>query len=181
MTEPAIGELIALAHRVPAPYDQVFAGASETDLVAFESRVGHIVPPGFRAWLRTVNGAMIGPGGVFGIRDPSDILSIERHLRIYPQWRQTEWLPVASDGLGNYWVTLPLGPDGSSDWVAFVDTHQDPGVVDRYVASSFPRFMGFLLQSELGETRWPGDKEYDLRLDPALASAPAEKSAWTRR
>lgn len=34
--------------------------------------------------------------------------------------------------------------------------------MDRYFASSVPRFIEFLLKAELGETRWPIDGENDL-------------------
>jgi hypothetical protein len=178
MNDPAVEELIALARRVPAPPDQEFTGAGEEDIAALESEIGRTLSLGLRRWLQVVNGAMLGPSGVFGIRDVRDFLSIEKYLRIYPEWQKLGWVPIASDGVGNYWVTVPQGPDGSADWVAFIDTHENPGTVDRYVASSFLRFMRFLLKSELGETRWPGDKAYDLEWDPELANVPEGQAAW---
>jgi len=181
MNDPTIEELIDLARQVPAPPGQEFTGAREEDIVALESEIDRALSPELRRWLRVVNGAMLGPGGVFGVRDVHDFLSIEKYLRIYPEWRTLGWVPIASDGVGNYWVTVPQGPDRSADWVAFVDTHENPGAVDRYVASSFLRFMRFLLKSELGETRWPGDKEYDLECDPALANVPEAQAAWASR
>jgi hypothetical protein len=179
LKDPTIEELISLGRRVPAPPGQEFTGASEEDIAALETGIGRNLSLGLHRWLRVVNGAMLGPGGVFGIRDPRDFLSIEKYLRIYPEWRTLGWVPIASDGVGNYWVAVPQGPDGSADWIAFIDTHENPATVDRYVASNFLRFMRFLLKSELGETRWPGDKRYDLECDPALANVPVEQAPWS--
>lgn len=181
MNEPAIEELMELARRVPAPPGQNFTGASEAEISGLETGIGRPLSPGLRRWLKVVNGAMLGPGGVFGIRGPRDFLSIEKYLTIYPEWRSFGWVPVASDGVGDYWAAVPQGPDGGTDWVAFVNTEDDPASIDRYVASSVPHFMKFLLESDLGETRWPGDRAYDLEHDPALAAAPEGKAAWSSR
>jgi hypothetical protein len=178
---PTLDELIELAQRAPAPPGQVLSGASDEELYGLGSLVGRSLPAGLRQWLRVVNGAMLGPGGVFGIRPRRDYLSIQKYLRIYPEWASLGWIPVASDGVGNYWVIVPCGPDGSPDWVAFVDIESNPASVDRYVASDFMRFMRFLLEAELGESRWPSDRDYDLERDPKLGIAPEELAAWVRR
>ena len=108
-----LADLRALALRVPAPPGYTMpAGASETAFKNFERRTGLQLTAPFRAWLAEINGAMIGPGGLFGVREPSDFLSIEKCLRMYPKWRELGWVPVASDGTGNYWVTAP-GPGRS--------------------------------------------------------------------
>jgi hypothetical protein len=181
MNTPTVEELIELARRAPAPPGQDFVGVRDEDIAEAEAKIGRPLSNGLRRWLHSVNGAMLGPGGVFGIRDADDVLSFEKYLRIYPEWRKRSWVPVASDGVGNYWVAVPFGPDGSPDWIAFVDTHEDPLNVSRYAASNFLHFMRFLLNSELGETRWPGDKEYDLEHDPALVNVPVEQAPWYRR
>lgn len=179
MNDPNIEELIELARQAPTPPGQHLTGASEAEISDLEVQIGRTLSPGFHRWLKTVNGAMLGPGGMFGIRETRDFLSIRKHLAIYPEWLSSGWVPVASDGLGNYWVAVPQGPDGSPDWVAFIDPHEDPASIDRYVASSVLRFIWFLLKSELGETRWPGDRDYDLEHDPSLLMVPEEKAAWS--
>ncbi|SRR5260370_15391812 len=181
MNEPTIEELIDLARRAPAPPGQDLVGASEEEIDGLESEIGRSLSPASRGWLRAVNGAMLGPGGIFGVRKAKDFLSIRKHLNIYPEWRTKGWIPIASDGVGNYWVVIPQGPDGNPDWVAFIDIHEDPGSIDRYFASSVPRFIKFLLESELGERRWPTDRAYDLEHDQALIAAPEEKAPWSPR
>ncbi len=176
-----LADLRALALRVPAPPGYTMpAGASETAFKNFERRTGLQLTAQFRAWLAEINGAMIGPGGLFGVREPSDFLSIEKCLRMYPKWRELGWVPVASDGTGNYWVTAP-GPGRSDGWVAFIDTHLDPDAFERYAASTVFRFLGFLLESELGNRGWPGNKEYVLARDPGLLSVPEALAPWRRR
>ena len=181
MNDPAIDELMELARQVQAPPGQHLTGASDTEIMCLADEIGRTLSPGLRRWFGAVNGAMLGPGGIFGRRGVRDFLSIKKYLAIYPEWRSLGWVPIASDGVGNYWVAVPQGPDGNPDWVAFVDTHENPASVDRYVASSVLRFIRFLLESELGETRWPGDREYDLEHDPALVIVPEEKAAWSSR
>lgn len=177
-TELTATELRELASRVPAPPGYILpSGASGEELSAFEVRAGIRIPPQLRAWLGEVNGAVIGPGGLFGARDSKDFLSLEGIIRSFPVWRESNWVPIAGDGVGNYWVTLP-GPDGSDGWVAFVDTHLDPESVSHYAASTVFRFLGFLLESELGEQGWPSDIGYVLDRDPELLNSPDSLMPW---
>lgn len=77
-TDPSLGDLLALARRAPMPLDyELPGGASEQELGRFEARTGIAITPQLRAWLATVNGALIGPGGLFGVRGATDPLSIE--------------------------------------------------------------------------------------------------------
>jgi hypothetical protein len=179
--DPEIDELLALARRCPAPPGEVFAGATEQEIAGAETMAGRSFPSGLRGWLGVVNGAMIGPGGIFGVRDANEFLSIDRYFKMFPEWRDSGWIPVASDGVGNYWVSVPEGPDGSRDWIAFVDVRPDPVSVDRYFSSSFLIFLRFLLEAELGEKRWPTDREYTLERDPALSYAPKGQEPWAHR
>jgi hypothetical protein len=178
LTDPGPDGLIALARRVPMPPEyQLPAGASEHEIGTFETCVGLKVPSQLRAWLEKVNGAMAGPGGLFGARGATDFLSIEKYLKIFPAWRRLGWLPIASDGLGNYWVVVP-GPDGSAGWVAFIDVHSDPEAIDYYAASTVFRFLGFLLNSELGEQGWPRTRQYVVEHDHGMENVPESLSPW---
>ena len=160
------------------PHDYEFpSGASGQELDEFEVRTGLRITSQLREWLATVNGAMVGPGGLFGVRPVRDVLSIEYYLKIYPEWCQDGWLPIASDGLGNFWI-VAVGPDGSGGWVAFVNTHNDPDSIDYYVASTVFRFLDFILRSELGERGWPESRDYVLERDPDLQRVPESLTAW---
>jgi cell wall assembly regulator SMI1 len=179
LKEPQPEDLRTLAGRAPTPPGyRLPSGASEQELRDFESRTGLEIPAQFRTWLAQVNGAMLGPGGLFGVRESSDPLSIERYVKIFPVWRELGWVPIASDGVGNYWVTAP-GPDGSGGWVAFIDVHLDPGTIGNYAASTVFRFLSFLLNAELGEQGWPQNREYVLDRDPGLFDIPDSLAPWS--
>jgi hypothetical protein len=181
LSQPSLGELVELARRVPAPPGyRLPEGASEQELSAFESWSGLRIPPQLREWLGKVNGSMIGPGGTSGVDSADKDLSIQSAFGIYPVWRALGWIPVAGDGLGNRWVTL-AGPDGSEGWVAFVNTHVDPEAIDCYVASGVFIFLGFLLESELGEKGWPGNDSYVISRDPKMSLVPDPLTPWNPR
>lgn len=179
INDPVIAELVDLARRAPSPPGHELTGASEAEIKSLESEADRTLSPSFERWLKAVNGAMLGPGGLFGIRNAKDFLSIRQYWDIFPEWKSMGWIPVAGNGLGDYWVAVPRGPDGDPDWVAFINTHEDPLEVERFFASSVTRFVKFLLESELGERRWPADREYDLEHDPSLAATPEEKAPWS--
>jgi hypothetical protein len=131
-----------VAGAVRAPEDEAPSGASELEIDALESRLGRDLPLVLRLWLSVCRGAAIGPGGVFGHRPDRDFLDMPHVQALFPQWRELEWLPVASDGCGNYYV---LTHDGS---VGFVDTMKDPGQLDRLASSDLLSFMTGLLRAD---------------------------------
>jgi hypothetical protein len=180
LSEPTVPALLVAARSAPAPPGyELPGGADDETLDGFERRTGLLLPAALRAWWGAVNGALIGPGGLFGVRDPDDNLSAEGCLRLYPHWLSAGWIPIAGNGLGDHWVTAP-GPRGDEGWVAFIDCHDDPHRISSYVASDVLRFLRFLLAAEQGERRWPSDRAYVMALDPALAEVPASLAPWGR-
>jgi hypothetical protein len=178
LSEPTIPSLVAAARAAEAPPGyELPGGADDALLDAFERRTGLRLPETLRAWWGAVNGALIGPGGLLGIREPEEFLSVEGCLRLFPQWASSGWVPIAGNGLGDYWVVLP-GPGGDEGWVGFVDCHDDPHRIWSYAASDVLRFLRFLLAEEQGEKRWPSDRAYVLAEDPALAEVPEPLAPW---
>jgi hypothetical protein len=105
-------------------------------------RLGQRLRPELRTWLSICGGAAIGPGGVFGQRPDRPHLDMVKIREMHPQWRVLGWLPVASDGCGNYYV---LAEDGT---VGFVDPKNDPGKINRHAASNVLSFMTDLLTAD---------------------------------
>lgn len=136
-----------VAGAVRAPEDEPPAGASPAELAALADRLGQSLPAALKTWLSICRGAAIGPGGVFGHRPDRPALDMVRILEIYPEWRAPGWLPVASDGCGNYYV---LAGDGT---VGFVETMSDPGKINQRAASDLLSFMTDLLAADQTASR----------------------------
>ena len=164
--------------RVPrAPEDKTEHGVDDSAIDAFESRVGMRVPETLRQWLRVISGAAVGPGGLFGIGTQRQSLDIEAYLARYPEWQVQQWLPVAGDGNGNYYVLEAGRMDGRNP-VLFVDTHEDPTEPAYIVASELWHFLRFLLRRESGESGWPFDRDKVLDADPEIATFDDRPLPW---
>lgn len=156
--------------RVPRPPGyELPGGASDADINQFEERTGTSLPSSLREWLKTVNGAMIGPGGTYGICPNDDYLDIETNLGRFPEWTRIGWLPVAGDGTGNYYVAATDAspqPGGSIHFVEAMESVEEPAFI---VGSDMWHFLRGLFSRELGEEWWPFDERRTLKADPDLS------------
>lgn len=102
-----------------------------------------LLPESLASWLGILNGDTIGQGGVFGARRDSTFLDIGHISKIFQEeWAGHSWIPVASDGCGNYYVLLP------DERVGFVDTMADPYAIDAIEAETLAVFLlWYLLQT----------------------------------
>ena len=133
---------LLVAGAVRPPEDDPPHGASPAELAALADRLGRPLPRALRTWLSICNGAAIGPGGVFGQRPDRRHADIVRFLDLYPEWRGLGWIPVASDGCGNYYVLTAEGT------VGFVETMSDPGKLARRAGPDLLSFMTDLLEAD---------------------------------
>jgi cell wall assembly regulator SMI1 len=151
----------------PAP------GADAGQLGRLADLLGYPVPADLREWLTRCNGSDSGgPGALFGAYPANRALRIEAAAAIHPQWIPRRWVPVASDGTGNYYLLDASHRVTSTDAVFFVDTMDDPDRLAYVVGSRLLTFLRFLLTRELdlpGASGWPFDPEYVLARDPDLA------------
>lgn len=176
-------EIVELIPRLPRDPDQAypFAGAEEWKLRAFEARTGLQLPPALRRWLKFINGAAIGPGVVYGLGSrrhsygPADIGEI---LDRRPSWIERGWIPVGSDGFGNYYVLATRPEDGPGTPVLFVEPINDPDIPSYVVASDLFRFLRFYFRKDLGEQGWPCDPDKVLPDDPALSAYSRHPKCW---
>jgi len=173
-------EVLQLAARVPSPPgEQLPPGQTDREFDQFTLRTGLPVPPELRDWLRFTNGPCIGPGGVFGIRPPRIGGDMEAVFEFLPEFKVNRWLPLGTDGCGNYYVLAldserePLRP------VYFIDAFNDGFRTPTYaVASELWLFLRFLFLDELGEDSWPFSAEEVLARDPNLARVKGAPLPW---
>jgi hypothetical protein len=154
--------------RVPLP-----PGASDSEIDGFARKTGLTIPPEVREWLRFTDGPRIGPGGVFGLRDFEEVYGF------LSEFRDRGWLPLGTDGCGDYYVLALDSEDRPLQPVYFIDPYVDGYSVPTYaVASSFWRFLWFLFNEELEERGWPFDPEFVLRHDATLAEVRSAALPW---
>lgn len=149
---------MALAYRDAASQGlSLPPGAEDRELSDFEKRFALTLPDELKSWLRVCNGPRVGAGGFFGIRtgDYGDgrAFSIDECLEFHPDWIESRWIPVASDGCGNTYVLD--GRDRKRCPAFFVETCIDSKTPRYWVASSVLHLFEFLLLEELEEHRWP--------------------------
>jgi len=154
--------LVARAHPDPS---EVVRGASEADLTGLGKHLGFPVPNELADWLRVCRGSTAGPGGLFGVGNAADGLNMNSHLRWFPGWLDRGWIPVAGDGTGNYYILDALERGHP---VGFVEPSETVSEVQYFVASGLEVFLRELLVHEISRNRWPFDRDYVGRVDPAL-------------
>ena len=172
-------EVIELLSKVPSPPDEgIPAGATEHQVAEYEKRLGLSIPNKLRAWLLTCNGPCVGPGGIFGMNTRRESQDIERILTLRPNWHEKGWIPIAGDGCGNYYVVATEGEFGEGEPVLFIDTMEDDSVPAYVAASDIWRFLRFLLKKELGESKWPYNRDEVAMADPAILSFRDVELPW---
>ncbi len=155
--------------------------ASQKDIREFETEYGSKLPAELAEWVNMYNGATVNPGGIYGL---NDILSLYKSVN--PSWLAKGWIPIASDGCGDYYVldTNIFIPTSGTHPVYFVDqsNYDKPAYV---VASGLWRFLKFLLDREIldqalspevrmdataqnPESHWPFNKAHVLQVDPEM-------------
>lgn len=169
-----------LLHKVPAaPGEPVPQGVADITFSEFSDRTGIDVPPALAVWLRLTNGPCVGPGGIFGIRPNRENLDIEFHYGLFPVWKSRKWIPVASDGCGNYYVLATNQEFGPGDPILFIETTRSAEEPEFIVASDLLAFLRFLLEKELGQSSWPFDEEEVTQKDPAILNFQGVRLPWS--
>ena len=170
-----------LDYVMPDPYPP---GASPQLIAGFTRRTGIQLPIDVVKWLRISNGA----AGFFGIKAESEGRDIEwLWRRFHPVWRKKRWIPIGSDGFGNFYVRVAtrkmvvgvyfvegmnsdeLGYAVASDTLHFVQFSLDNE--SRFAATS----------TELSYPErfpWPFDKRFVLAHDPNIVECRAAPLPW---
>lgn len=119
-----------------------------------------------RAWFGVMNGGVL-EGAVYGLGDSSNWLTIDFVYSLFPGWKSNGWVPIASDGCGNYYVAPTKNEFGTGLPIVFIDSGESLDRPAYIVASDIWIFLEGLMRTELtGGTDWP----WPVEADPALRS-----------
>ena len=167
-------EVRRLATIVPRePGTSLPSGATEDEIEAFVRRTGVSIPSDVKEWLAYTNGPLIGPGGVYGLDE------YEHTYSFLQEFRELRWLPLGTDGCGDYYVLALESGDHPLQPVYFIDPipcgYDSPAYA---VASGFWQFLWFLFKRELGDDRWPFNSAFVLEHDPELARVTTAPLPW---
>lgn len=150
----------------------VISHATPEDFKKFEAKFSIEIPESLKEWLTFCNGASIQPGEIYGINSPNVSLNIEKFYGIFEEWLSLGWMPLASDGCGDYYVLdTKYSIDGEFP-VFFID--QEEYESPAYIVASNPwYFFYFLFSSELMEDNgedayWPFDKSKVVAKNPNI-------------
>lgn len=165
-------------------------GATEAELTEFEASTGLRLPSELRDWLQTCNGPCVGPGGLYGISQEREFLSMQKRLSLHPEWIDLGWIPLAGDGCGDEYVLDIKAGIAPNHPIYFLEHERTMLEPDYVVAVGVWRFLEMLLQDDLDcETLiddemldnnelanefervswWPFKKERVLAANPELA------------
>jgi len=144
-----------------------------------ERELGISIPPSLKEWWQHCNGFSFTYGNAYGVNteDPGgDIRGIYR-LDGLDAWRQRNWIPVADDGCGNYYL---LVRDEIADLfpVCFVEMLEDPFSLHYAASSGIHHFLWGFVSTSVGRD-WPFNRSEALALDPDLARVQVAPLPWT--
>ncbi len=185
-----VDRIDALLARLEQPGDPPRPeGLSDAEVSVLEDYLHTPLPDDLRDWLKFSNGAFIGTVPAFGAYPLDAPLSMGKILEIFPTWRVKKWIPVASDGCGNYYVIPTQGEFGEGFPVVFVEAVTDKDVPRYIVASDLARFIILLIEDELAlmatdpaqddpeASSW-FDKQKMLHYDPAILNFHGVSLPW---
>ncbi|MCC5875111.1 MAG: SMI1/KNR4 family protein [Candidatus Sumerlaeia bacterium] len=157
-----------LASLQPSTGQEPSSHLTESDLRSVEQSLGLMIPREIKDWLMVINGSFVGSQVFLGIGTSNSFLDLVPVLQDYPEWKSRAWIPVASDGCGNYYVASGIN---SLCPVVFVDTAFDFSKPAYVVSTALRRFLYEFIKSEFFDTEWPFDRKYILLHDPGLIDA----------
>lgn len=164
-----IENILNIVKKLEMPEDEsIPMGASVTDLECFEKYWGEKLPDKFRKWMLACNGPFVGPEGIVGINKPRKCQDIFFLYSIYPEWKELRWIPIAGDGLGNYYVMVTGNEHGAGQPIVFIDTMSSRITPEYLVASDIFIFLYFFIDSELNKINWPFNSEQVVASDPEI-------------
>ena len=176
-----LGDLAALAQKLKTLPSVEWCKCpmpTAADFTLFEARTGVSVPEDVRTWLSLCTGAECETVILLGICPRQAFLDMECVYVVHPGWARRGWLPVASDGCGNAYVIATKPDYGQGHPAFFVDCMKSPSKPTYIVASDIRHFVWGILECELGDDRWPFDRDFVVAADPAILTFSGLPLPW---
>ncbi|MEO7299408.1 MAG: SMI1/KNR4 family protein [Verrucomicrobiota bacterium] len=164
--ESTRAEVLNLLECAPKLDDFDLVPATSLQIRDFELETSIKLPTEIRELMDLCNGALVKPGGICSL---SEMVSAYSY---FPKWMGKGWLPVATDGCGDYYVldTREIIQTSSTHPIYFVDQiDYDRG--NYIVASGLWEFLRFLLEDEILSNENP--------IDPSTAEWDDSLKTWT--
>ena len=149
-------DVLDLLERAPKLDDFNLIPASDSQIGGFETKASIKLPQEILEWMGVCNGALVKPGGIFSL---TEIISSYSNI---PKWLENGWIPMASDGCGDYYVLDTRGKISTTSThpIYFID-QKDYNRADYIVASGLWKFLRFLLEDEILSSENPIDPSTD--------------------
>jgi cell wall assembly regulator SMI1 len=154
---------------------------SINQITEFEEKFNIRFPEKFVDCLLSFSGSFAGDGGIFGLHQEKSILDIGYYFDLFPNWLNAKWIPVASDGCGNYFVCIANSQFEGKDPVVFIDSSLGYDKIAYIVASNLFDFLIFYLEGSLSNTGWPFDSEFVVGIDPDILTFSSLRLPWDQR
>ncbi len=148
--------------------DRMLQGISDSTIRDFQERTGLVLPLELSSWLKIANGLFVGSQATFGIHTELNFLDIQYYLALFPNWVKFRWIPIGTDGSGNYYLMPTAKEFGDGFPVMFVEATKAVDSPAYILASSLSYFLEFLLREELGASNWPFDRIEVVQKDPDI-------------
>jgi len=130
-------------------------------------------------WLMTANGFQGGPSALLNGVSRREARATKGALTSHPEWKSMKWFPLGEDGCGNCYVSYPIDRLPDRRPVCFVEPADDPLRIAYIVASSVWHFLYFILNEQMGDERWPFNREYVLEQDPTIHEFRELPTPWS--
>ncbi len=161
-------DLAQLIERIPQPPHQEIRGATEEEIQRFERAYRLSIPPRLKQWLSYCNGAALGMKPYYGVGLLDDSLNIESTYVTMDHWPSRGWIPIGTDGCGNFYVVITKGDYGEGEPVIFSDSGQDWGEASYIVAADVWEYVYLSLSRELDGMEWPFNPQAFRSIDSKI-------------
>lgn len=152
---------------IPHP-DGPHPGITRIESTDYFTNLGIQAPSEYLEWLEVSNGAYVDSQFLTGIAT-GDHLDMEMIYARFPNWVNAGFIPVAGDGLGNFYAIETREKYGSGQPIVFFDHEESMETPSFIVASRFPIFLAEFIDKETNhDSPWPYSKEAVLQIDPEI-------------